>query len=251
MEKLGIYELNKIYNEDCYQAIKKIPDKSIDLIVTDPPYEIETKGGNTNIGKSLKVGMCKELEQLEIIDGIDTQILDEYMRVLKKPNIYIWCNKKQVLEYLEYFVKKHQCSFEIMVWIKTNPTPLCGGNYLIDKEFCLYFRKGFKLNTRFETASTYWITSKNKYDKDSFEHPTIKPLEIIKTLIENSSKEADVVLDTFMGSGTTAVACKELNRNFIGFEIDKKYCEVACNRLKGLTQQDVKLQKEGQMTLFD
>ena len=58
-------------------------------------------------------------------------------------------------------------------------------------------------------------------------------------------------MDTFIGSGTTAVACKELNRNFIGFELDKKYYEIACNRLKGLTQQDVKLQKEGQMTLFD
>ena len=86
-----------------------------------------------------------------------------------------------------------------MTWLKTNPTPLCGGNYLIDKEFCLYFRKGVRLNTTFDTAFTYWISKKNRMDKDIFEHPTIKPLEIIKTIIGNSSNENDVVFDCFMG----------------------------------------------------
>ena len=118
-----------------------------------------------------------------------------------------------------------------MTWLKSNPTPLCGGNYLIDKEFCLYFRKGVKLNTRFETAFTYWQTPKNKADKDLFLHPTCKPLYIIKMLIENSSNENDIVLDTFMGSGMTAVACQETNRQFIGFEISEKWCKVANDRL--------------------
>lgn len=98
----------------------------------------------------------------------------------------------------------------------------------------MYFRKNVKLNTTFESAKTYWIQKKNIEDKEQFEHPTIKPLEIIKTLIENSSKEGDVVLDTFMGSGTTAVACKETERNFIGFEIDEKYHKIACDRVNGI-----------------
>ena len=122
-----------------------------------------------------------------------------------------------------------------MTWCKTNPTPLCGGNYLIDKEFCLYFRKGVKLNTTFETAFTYWVSSKNKSDKDDFEHPTIKPINVIKMLIENSSNENDLVLDTFVGSGTTCVACKETRRRFIGMEIDKEYHKIAVDRLNGIT----------------
>lgn len=165
------------------------------------------------------------------------------MRVMKKPNIYIWCNKKQILEYLNYFVGQHDCAFEILTWCKTNPTPLCGGNYLVDKEFCLYFRKGVKLNTRFETAFTWWVSQKNKNDKDHFEHPTIKPMNIIKTLIQNSSTEGDIVLDCFMGSGTTAIGCKETNRQFIGFEIDPKWHKIANDRLENIDA-------NGQMSLF-
>jgi site-specific DNA-methyltransferase (adenine-specific) len=91
----------------------------------------------------------------------------------------------------------------------------------------LYFRKGVKLNTTFETASTYWQTPLNQKDKAQFLHPTCKPLSIIKTIIGNSTKENDIVLDCFMGSGTTAVACQETSRNFVGFEIEKKWVEIA------------------------
>ncbi len=233
--------INTIQLGDCYELIKNIPDKSIDLIVTDPPYELETEGSKkNNISKTF--ANCNS--QIKgISEGIDLKILDEYMRIMKKPNIYIWCNKKQILEYLKYFTEKYDCSFEIMTWCKTNPTPLCGGNYLIDKEFCLYFRKGIKLNTKFETAFTYWITSKNKNDKDNFEHPTIKPLNIIKTLIENSSKENDIVLDTFVGSGTTCLAAKETGRRYIGMEIDKEYWKIANNRINGI-------EASGQMTIM-
>ena len=239
--KLGRFELDNIYNEDCYKAIKDIPDKSVDLIVTDPPYELDTEGSKeNNISKTF--ANCNN-QIKSISKGIDFKILDEFMRIMKKPNIYIWCNKKQIIDYLDYFVKEHNCKFEIMVWLKSNPTPLCGGNYLIDKEFCLYFRDGVKLNTTFETASTYWITHKNKSDKDKFEHPTIKPMQIIKNLIINSSNENDIVLDCFAGSGTTLVASKDLGRHYIGFEIDKKWYNIAKNRLN-------KVDANGQMNMF-
>lgn len=245
--------INTIQLGDCYKLIKDIPDKSIDLIITDPPYEIETIGGNTNIGKSLKDNMLKELKELNIVDGINYELLNELCRVMKKLNIYIWCNKKQILEYLKFFVEKKGCSFEIMTWCKSNPTPLCGGNYLIDKEFCLYFRKGVKLNTKFETAFTYWVSSKNKNDKDDFKHPTIKPLNIIKMLVENSSNKNDIVLDCFCGSGTTCVACKETGRRYIGMEIDKEYWELANKRIKGITasgQTSLQFNNEKQESLF-
>lgn len=226
-------EINKIHLGNSYERIKQIPDKSIDLIITDPPYDLDTEGSKKNeISKSFK----NANEQLkDISEGIDLKILDDFMRVMKKPNIYIWCNKKQIPDYLNYFVIKHNCNFEIMTWCKTNPTPLCGGNYLIDKEFCLYFRKGVKLNTRFETAFTYWITSKNKNDKDVFKHPSIKPLEIIKKLIGNSSNKDDVVLDCFSGSGTTCIAAKEMDRNYIGIELSEKWHKISVDRLNGIT----------------
>lgn len=221
--------IDKIELADAYEFVKKIDDKSVDLIVIDPPYDIDTVGSKkNNISKTF--ANCNE--QLKTVcEGIDLSILDDFMRIMKKPNIYIWCNKKQVIEYLNYFVVKNNCSFEIMTWLKTNPIPLCGGNYLIDKELCLYFRKGVRLNTTFDTASTYWISKKNKMDKDVFEHPTIKPLGIIKTIIGNSSNENDVVFDCFMGSGTTAIACKELGRHFIGCEINPKWHKIANDRV--------------------
>lgn len=239
--ELGRFETNQIYNEDCYKAIKDIPDKSIDLIVTDPPYELDTEGSKeNNISKTF--ANCNS-QISKISEGINIEILDEFMRIMKKPNIYIWCNKKQIPMYLDYFVKEHNCKFEIMVWIKSNPTPLCGGNYLIDKEFCLYFRDGVKLNTTFETASTYWISPKNKNDKDRFCHPTIKPMNIIRNLITNSSNKGDIVADFFMGSGTTCVASKDTGRRYIGFEIEPKWFKIAQDRLNCTTA-------NGQIGLF-
>lgn len=233
--------INNVILGDCYEVIKSIPDKSIDLIVTDPPYEIDTIGSKENNISKTFANCNKQISYIS--EGIDLKILEEYMRIMKKPNIYIWCNKKQILEYLKFFVEKHKCSFEIMTWCKTNPTPLCGGNYLIDKEFCLYFRKNVKLNTKYETAFTYWIETKNKMDKDKFEHPTIKPVHILNNLILNSSNENDIILDTFVGSGSTLVSAKNLNRRYIGIELNPKWHKVAVDRLNNI-------QANGQQTLF-
>lgn len=233
--------INKCTLGNCYELIKQVPDKSIDLIITDPPYKLETEGSKENsISKSF--ANCNR-EISDLADGIELAILDEFMRVMKKPNIYIWCNKKQILDYLNFFVGQNECSFEIMTWLKTNPTPLCGGNYLIDKEFCLYFRKGVKLNTRFETAFTYWQTPKNKYDKDKFLHPTCKPTYILKMLIENSSNKGDIVFDPFSGSGSTLISAKDMGRNFIGFEISDRWWKVANDRLNNTDA-------NGQMSIF-
>lgn len=244
--KLGRYEIDNIYNEDCYKAIKDIPDKSVDLIVTDPPYEWQRGGEMTGLfrkGVSSRKFMY-QIENSKIDKGIDWNILDEFVRVLKKINIYIWCNKDQLYKYMEYFVGKKQCYFEIIIWNKTNITPLCGNKYLTDKEYCLFFReKGVPILGSYDTKKTVYISSANRDDKDKFEHPTIKPMQIIKNLIINSSNENDIVLDCFAGSGTTLVAAKDLGRHYIGFEIDKKWYDIAKNRLN-------KVDASGQMNMF-
>ena len=240
---LGKYELNKIYNEDSYKAIKNIPDNSIDLIVIDPPYMISSlTGGKMVTEKGINV-VNEEIGKKELDIGIDNKILDSFMRVMKKPNIYIWCNKLLIPKLLKFFVEEHDCKFDILSWHKPNAMPLCGGKYLVDTEYCLYFRKGVKLNTKYDTAKTYWLENININDKKLFMHPTIKPLNIIKKLIINSSNENDIVADFFIGSGTTAVACKELDRRYIGFEIDKEFHKIAVDRLNGITA-------SGQISIF-
>jgi site-specific DNA-methyltransferase (adenine-specific) len=237
--------LNKITCGDSYDLIKELPDKSVDLIVTDPPYLIEnTKaGGHSNLAKSIQ-GMNDELANGILTQGINEEILDEFMRVMKVPNIYIWCNHKQIPMYLDYFVNKHKCSFDIIIWVKTNAMPLFNNKYLTDKEYCLYFRKGAYCNPySYEEAKTVYFQPINITDKQLFEHTTIKPINIIQTLIKNSSKENDIVLDTFMGSGTTAVACQEIGRQFIGFEIAEKWVKVANDRLN-------KVDASGQQCMF-
>jgi len=235
-----VLEPNNIYLGDSYELIKQIPDKSIDLIVIDPPYDIE--GGKVDLDAktndiSLGIGkLANELLDNDICCGIDEKIFEDFMRVMKAPNIYIWCNKKQIPMYIDYFVNKHGCKFEILIWNKSNCMPLHTNKYLNDCEYCLYFRKGGYCNpVTYDDARTVYITQTNKRDKDLFEHPTIKPLNIIKTLIRNSSKENDVVLDCFLGSGTTAVACKDTNRRYIGIEKNERWYQVAKDRLDGVS----------------
>lgn len=183
-------ELNKIYLGDAYKLIKEIPDKSVDLIITDPPYQIEGIHGSGILKTRGKTpSFHNEIHDNELDKGIDLTILDDYVRVMKKINIYIWCNKLQIYDYMTYFVKERGCSFELLVWCKENPIPFCGTHYLLDKEYCLYFwEQGADVYIPFDRAKTYFISKTNVADKNDYGHPTIKPIEFIKKLIENSSK---------------------------------------------------------------
>ncbi len=234
-------ELNKIYLADCYEFIKQIPNKSIDLIITDPPYEQEVNHSAGAFGKK------KKLHFQQIVDlsyGFDYSILDEFVRVLKKINIYIWCSKKQIQYLLDYFVTKHKCYWELITWHKENAVPTGNNTYICDTEYCLFFRqKSVAMYGNYSTKRKYYVTYTNRADKAKFKHPTIKPLHIIKNFVTNSSKENAVIFDPFVGSGTTAVACRELNRQFIACEINQDYHKIACDRLN-------QIRVDGQMTMF-
>lgn len=182
-------EINKIYNGDCYQLIKEIEDNSIDLIITDPPYQIPGAHASGIIKKGYENRIQKEMVESNIVNGFDLSLLDELCRIMKKVNIYIWCNKEQIYDYLTYFVKAKKCNWELLVWAKNDPTPFCSTHYLKDKEYCLYFwETGVKLNMSYKTGKTVFLTNKNTKDRKKYGHPTIKPLDIIKTLIKNSSE---------------------------------------------------------------
>lgn len=224
-----------LHKGDCLELMKDIPNKSIDLVVTDPPYLLETDGAGMFGKKADNYGgeryVMKNIDFMK--NGISELVLDELCRVMKKINIYIWCSQKQLPIFYKYFVEKKKCNWNLLTWHKSNPTPTCGNKYLTDTEYCLFFRdKGVKVYGEYATKRTYYVTTKNLQDKKQYGHPTIKPLEIIQNLIINSSLEGDIVLDCFMGSGTTGVACINTGRNFIGMELNEQYFNVAQERIK-------------------
>lgn len=218
---------NEIYNIDCMEGLKLINDNSIDLVIIDPPYLL-------NINKVKNVSNMNKYanDLLNLKDGFDLKVLDLLIQKMKKINIYIYCSKRQVKDLLNYFSNKN-CNHEILTWHKQNPSPLINNNYLPDTEYILFFReKGVKLYGNYHTKRKYYISLTNKVDKQKYKHPTIKPLELIEYHIENSSKEGDLILDCFAGSGTTLVGAINKNRRYIGFEIDKNYYKIAKKRIE-------------------
>ena len=220
--------LNKITCGDSYELIKEIPDKSIDLIITDPPYELEPNGA----GIHKKREYIREIDNLGLTIGIDDNILREFVRVMKRVNIYIFCSKNQLRQYFNFFAD-YNC--DLLIWHKTNPIPTLNNKYLSDIEYCFFAREeGVKVYGDYSTLSKVYTSQVNKKDKDLFEHLTCKPTEFVKNLIINSSQENEIVLDPFVGSGTTCVAAKELNRRYIGIEINSKWANIAEDRLNGI-----------------
>ena len=191
----------------------------------------------------------KKIAYLGIDNGFDLGILDELCRVMKYIYIYIWCSKEQIYPLMKYFVEDKKCRSNILCWCKTNPTPSTNNSWLPDVEYCLVFKEANAptYNDGYQLKSKWYVSAANKRDKDLWGHPTIKPLELVKRHIEHSTNPGDTVLDCFMGSGTTGVACKMLNRNFIGMEIDKHYFEIAEARIN----EGKALKENEQISLFD
>ena len=216
----------KLYNGDCLKKLKEIKDKSIDLVIIDPPYEIKTMKGGWTIGKR----KYKD-EVSTMMNGFSEEILDLLCQKMKKINIYIYCSKLQLPKLLNYFIDK-KCNYEILTYHKTNPTPLCGNTYLPDTEYVVFAReKGVKIYGEYKTKFKYYIDKVNKEDKKKYNHPTCKPVSFLMNHILNSSNESDIILDCFMGSGSTGVACMNTNRKFIGIELDENYFITSVNRI--------------------
>ena len=233
-------ELNKIYNEDCLNFLKRIPDNFVDLIVTDPPYNVSQKSDlkfNDRIIKKNFGDWDFNFDPLPV--------LAEFKRVLK-PNgqIYVFCGNSLIPVYMQEFMKNWFFR-NLIVWSKTNPAPrLNKSNFDFANEYIVYaVNEKVKCNTfTFNSKShkemcNFIVTSalqgkeRIKDSEGKSAHPTQKPLSVINHLIEISSRKGDLVLDCFMGSGTTAVACKELERKFIGCELDKKYWNISNQRI--------------------
>jgi site-specific DNA-methyltransferase (adenine-specific) len=221
-------ELNKIYNMDCLEGMKYIEDESIDLIVTDPPYLMNYK---TNYRKIKNHKFCKT-----ILNDNNPNLISKYIkechRILKNNSaMYIFCNQNKI-DFFKQELEKYFKIKNLIVWIKNNWTAgdlkaAYGKQY----EFIFYVNKGRReINGKRLTDVWYFKRVAGKQQL----HQNQKPLDLIKQCILKSSNEGDLVFDGFMGSGTTAIACKELNRNFIGFELDKEYFDIANKKLENI-----------------
>lgn len=238
-------EANKIYLGDAYELIKQIPDKSVDCVYTDVPYAIKL-GKCSGCGLKFRTDRenIKEIRERELDKGVKPELWDEVDRILRKDNIFVWCSKDQIPYLLDRYVTKRGWRFAILVWCKKNSTPFAHQTWLPDVEYCLHLFKGISLNDGIQNKSKWYLSAANTYDKKRFDHPTIKPVELVERHLLHATKPGDLILDPFIGSGTTALAAKHTGRKWLGFEIDEKFHQIAVDRLQGWNAR-------GEMSLLD
>lgn len=213
-------------NGDCLELMKDIPDGSVDLILTDPPYKVTSRGSSGGTGGMLKDDINKSGMVFKHNSITFSEWLPECYRVLKDDcHAYFMTNNKNLLSMLQAVENAGFKVFKTLVWVKN--TAITNMYYMDNHEYILFCRKGKakKINECGTKSVLSFDNPRNKL------HPTEKPVELMQKLLENSSSNSDVVLDPFMGSCSTGVACVNTGRKFIGIELDKDYFEIAKERI--------------------
>lgn len=211
-----------LYHDDCMNVFKNIPDNSIDLVVTDPPYKVISGGKPHKKGQPSGM-LSKNDGKIFKYNNIKPEVwMPEVYRVLKEgTHCYIMTNTINLEDYLRI---ARECGFglhNVLSWEKNNCTP--SRWYMKNGEFTLFLRKGKA--KAINNPGSKMIHSFDNIIGNKV-HPTEKPVELMKFYIENSSSVGDIVLDPFMGSNSTGRACRELDRKFIGIEIDDEYFRI-------------------------
>lgn len=213
---------NKVIQGDCLEVMKGIPDKSVDCIITDPPYGMKYQSA-----RRIATPQFKKIENDNNIDWFP-EFIKECYRILKdNSHIYIFCNDYNISKFRDL---QEQAGFKnkrTLVWVKNNHTS--GdllGDYANKTEFINYAQKGRRLLNGGRDTN---VLNFNRVSK--LEHPTQKPVDLNEYLIKKSTNETDIILDPFAGSGTTGVACKNTNRNYILIEKEPEYIDIINKRL--------------------
>lgn len=211
-------EINQIFNGDCLELMKDIPNGSIDCVLTDIPYNEVNRESNglRNLDKgSADIGMFN-------LEELTTTLCDK-----SKGSVYMFCGINQVSE-IRMAMSGCGLSTRLIVWEKTNPSPMNGDKiWLSGIECCVFGKK------KLATFNLHCKNSVLRYPCGKHDiHPTQKPIELFSYLLNASTNEGDVILDPFMGSGTTCVAAIRQKRHYIGIELDPHYYEVAKKRIE-------------------
>lgn len=227
-ELLGELELNRIYQRDCIEGLQMLPDNSIDLLLTDPPYNVSMKSNFHTMGR-------KGVDFGDWDKGFDQQswLSIACEKVRKGGSVIIFNDYKNIGLMSDVLAENGFIVKELLIWRKLNPMPRNRDRlYVTSVEVALWAvkGKGWTFNRQRDTYENAIFESPIVNHKHRF-HPTQKPLSVIESLIKIHSNENDIILDPFMGSGTTAVASIRNNRRFIGFETEREYVEIASQRL--------------------
>ncbi len=209
--------INNIDNADCIEVMDRMESNSVDLLLTDIPYNGVNRKSNglRNLDK----------QEADIMTFDLTKFMQESIRIVRGSG-YIFCGWGQI-SLITDFLTQNKISTRLCVWRKTNPSPMNGQSiWLSGAEFAVYFKKpNATFNEHCKNCVWDFPSGRGKV------HPTEKSLKLFEYLVKASSNEGDIVFDPCMGSGTTIVAAKALNRNYYGIELKPEYFKMAQDRL--------------------
>ena len=239
----------KLYNADCLEIMEQLADTDIkvDMILTDPPYNI-SKLNDTRDRSKMNSPILRRKKPLNYDfgdwDNRERQDFLDFTRdwyelcveLLRDGGAFISFFSKEDVNYLGWIGKEYDMrTRSILSWHKTNPVPSYRKvNYLSACEFIWVGSKGetgWTFNFKKQKEMHNFFETPNKSSYGVTKHPTEKPLSLVEHLLEIHTNPNDLVLDCFMGSGTTGVACMNLNRKFIGIELEKEYFDIAEKRI--------------------
>lgn len=246
-------ELDIVYNEDCLEGMKRIPDGTIDCVITDPPYWHKKSPGrpcsqrhqyNTKSAFSKSALYNYDGDMLHGMSGFDGRHIDALMKAIepkmKIMNAYFFCCETQV-PYYAMWAENNGYMFSILVWEK--PLSIINKNRF--SQNLEYIVRVYDYGTALRRLPNNKLYNRVKKSEpvngaDKL-HPTEKPVSIVREFVQLNTDEGGTVLDPFMGSGTTAIACIKERRHFLGFELSQQYYDKAVRRIKA---------EQSQMTLF-
>lgn len=234
--------MSSIYNGDCLLEMHKIENASVDLILTDPPYNL----GNFMINRSTNLSKMREnffanagwdnLEFDEWVERMD-QFFKEAARIIKTGGSMIIFMAIIKVETIIKLAEKHGFYYKTTgIWHKLNPMPRNMNLHFVNStEAWIYFtykKKTGTFNNDNKIVHDFIETSVvSNGEKKAGKHPTQKPIALLEHFVKLLSNEGELVADPFMGSGSTGIVCKKLNRGFIGIELDKEYFDIAKKRI--------------------
>ena len=248
-------ELDRIYNEDCLVGMKHIPDGSVDCCITSPPYNFNLRihygeyGGWGSTDPNKYGNMLSDRLPIDEYFEWQKQCIEEMLRISKNLVFYniqlITGNKVALCKLLGHFAENVK---EVMIWDKINAEPAIQERVMNSMyEFVIVFAKQNAIARQFDVFNAGRGTFSNvirlqkNHQRQGINHKAVFPLQLPQTLIHNFTMEGDTVLDPFMGSATTAIACIKEKRHYIGFELNKEYYDKACERIRN-EQAQLKLQ---------
>jgi len=215
-----LLEINKIYNMDCLEGMKYMDNESIDIVITDPPYGVRKKE--------------KWDDKIYFLNSLENWFKESYR--VSKLGIIWFCASKMIPDIMRIADKNNIAFHRLLVWNKPPGSQYAGAinnKIWYSIEPILVFIKNEKL-TKIKNIQNYSYSSfdARTIPQKIYSHPTVKPINLIEWLVKCYSEEGYIILDPFIGSGTTAIACINTGRNFIGFELDKQYYDIANERIR-------------------